>query len=131
MSQGKEEEARVYLDKAMARYDLYQNLDPVFPYNYFRRAHIWMIKKDYEKAEREYLNYINAWKCYEPGHKHETPEAYTNLGNLHYMMGRVKDALQDFKRAVELDPNFEPAKKNLTILENILKIKSVEYGRKK
>jgi len=131
MSQGKKEEAIPYLDKAMSRYELYENLDPVFPYNYFRKAHIWMIKREFEKAEKEYLNYINAWKCYVPGHKHESPEAYTNLGNLHYMMGKHKEALDDFKKALELDPNFEPAKKNFQILNSIVNIKNIKYGGKK
>jgi putative inorganic carbon (HCO3(-)) transporter len=119
MRQGKKEEANEYLDKAMARYDLYQNIDPVFPYNYYRRAQIWILKGDYKKAEQEYLNNINAWKCHREneGHRHETPEAYANLGNFYYMTKRPKEALSAFQRALELDPNFEPAKRAVNILK--------------
>lgn len=128
--QGKVEEAKKYLDKAMHRFHLYQNLDPVFPYNYYRRAQIWILKGEYEKAEHEYLNYINGWKC--NGHKfliyhndyemeHKRPDAYTNLGNLYMIMGKYEKAYEMYKKALERDPNFGPAKRNIIAAEQKLK----------
>ncbi|NLI09899.1 MAG: tetratricopeptide repeat protein [Elusimicrobia bacterium] len=116
MKRGEKELALPYLDKAMARYDLYQNIDPVFPYNYYRRAQIWLIKGEKEKAEKEYLNNINAWKCHREGHKHESAEAYANLANFYYMTGRNKDAAFYFSKALEIDPSFQPARNALNFL---------------
>lgn len=116
MKRGEKELALPYLDKAMARYDLYQSIDPVFPYNYYRRAQIWLFKGDKEKAEKEYLNNINAWKCYRQGHKHESAEAYANLANFYYMIGKNKEAILYFSKALEMDPSFAPARNALNYL---------------
>lgn len=117
MSKNKPEEAKSYLDKAMARYELYQNIDPVFPYNYYRRANIWMIKGQLDKAEQEYWNYINAWKCFTEGHKHESAEAYANLANLYYIKRDRALAVKYFEKALEMDPNFQPARNALALLK--------------
>src|SRR3989338_1074957 len=76
MKQGKPKEAQEFLDKALARFNLYENLDQVYPVNYFRKAQVYIMRNDLKSAEREYLNNINAWKCYVPGHNHGTAEAY-------------------------------------------------------
>ena len=115
-AQGREKEAQEFLDKALVRFDLYENLDPVFPFNYYRKAQIYMSRRQHEAAEREYLNNLNAWKCHVDGHLHETPEAYTNLGNLYYMMGRHRDAAEHFAAALKLNPSFEPALRNYQAL---------------
>ncbi|GAB4033449.1 MAG: tetratricopeptide repeat protein [Elusimicrobiota bacterium] len=117
MSKNKPEEASPYLDKAMARYDLYQNIDPVFPYNYYRRAQIWIIKGQLDRAEQEYWNYINAWKCFREGHKHESAEAYANLANLYYLKKDRALSLKYFEKALEMDPNFQPARNALALLK--------------
>ncbi|HOJ86203.1 MAG TPA: tetratricopeptide repeat protein, partial [Elusimicrobiales bacterium] len=135
---GKLEEALKYLDKAMNRFEIYQNLDPVFPYNYFRRAQIWVYKGQFKKAEEEYLNYLTGWKCDKHdfaaaqkvyGVDHEgngikepltwkdiypnLPEVYTNLGNIYFMMGEYKKSYESYKKALDKNPDYEPAKKNI------------------
>ncbi len=117
MGKNRPQDALPYLDKAMSRYDLYQNIDPVFPYNYYRRAQIWIIKGELDKAEKEYLNYINAWKCFQEGHKHESAEAYANLANLYYLKKDRNKAVYYFNKSLELDPNFQPAKNALALLK--------------
>jgi len=110
MSQGKPDEAAQFFDKAMARLSLYENIDPVYAPNYYRKAQIYVAKRDYPSAEREYLNNINAWKCHRPGHRHETPEGYTYLGNIEYALGKFKEAFEAYGKALALNPEAQPAK---------------------
>lgn len=61
--QGKASEAEKYLDMAMTRFRLYEQIDPVFAPNYHRIAQVYMIRKDYESAIKTYEALINAEKC--------------------------------------------------------------------
>ncbi|MFA6433905.1 MAG: O-antigen ligase family protein [Elusimicrobiales bacterium] len=117
LNQGRTAEADRFLDKALARLDLYENLDPVYAPNHYRKAQIYIAKKDYPSAEREYLNNINAWKCDRPGHLHETPEAYTYLGNLESAMGKYKEAFEAYGHALALSPEAQPAKSQYAALK--------------
>jgi O-antigen ligase/tetratricopeptide (TPR) repeat protein len=77
MSQGRADEADLYLRKALTRFYMYQAIDPVFEPNYFRIGQIYMIwaqraqqqgRKDeargyFEKAAENYETLINAPKC--------------------------------------------------------------------
>ena len=117
MNQGKPEEAARFLDKALARLNLYENLDPVYAPNYYRKAQVYIAKRDYPAAEREYLNNINAWKCSRPGHMHETPEGYTSLGNIEYAMGKHREAFEAYGKALALDPETQPAKSQYSALK--------------
>ncbi len=113
---GRAKEAGPFLDMAMARFNLYENLDPVYALNYYRKAQVHIIRRDFAAAEREYLNNINAWRCHRKDHLHETPEAYTNLGNVQYAMGKVKDAAESYRKALAVDPGYEQARRNLGIV---------------
>ncbi len=116
MRAGKPQEAALYLDKALARLNLYENLDPVYPLNYYRKAQAYIMKRDLPAAEREYLNNIYAWRCYVKGHLHESPEAYTNLGNVQYALGKYREAAESYRKALALDPAYEQARRNLGIV---------------
>ncbi len=147
-SQNKVEDALKYLDKAMYRFTLYQNLDPVFVQNYFRRAQIWVYKGQFKKAEEEYLNYLRAFRCDKHnvanaqsvyGYDHEGNgikppvtwkevypqllDVYYNLGNLYFIMGDYKKAYETYKKAFDKNPNYEPVKKNLEVVKLKLGIK--------
>ena len=111
-------QAQKYLDMALARFNLYENLDPVYPINYYRKAQIYVMRQDFKSAEREYLNNLNAWKCHIPGHLHDTAEAYTNLGNVEYAMGKFREAADYYTLALQKDPAFEQAKRNLPIAQS-------------
>lgn len=122
-------QAYEYYDKALYRYNIYQNLDPVFPYTFFRKAQIYILKGELKKAEEEYLNYINAYRCHQHaflntqkvfGIKHENPEAYANLGALYYIMKDFKKAAEMYEKALEINPNFEVARRNLEIIKSLL-----------
>ncbi len=118
MRAGKPQEAAVYLDKAMARFNLYEKLDPVYPLNYYRKAQIDIQRKDFAAAEREYQHDLYAWKCFIPGHLHATPEAYTNLANAEFALGKYAEAAGNYRKALELNPAFEQARRNLAIVQS-------------
>jgi O-antigen ligase/tetratricopeptide (TPR) repeat protein len=138
------EEMQKYLDRAMNRFRLYENIDPVFAPNYYRMGQVFMIQKKYEEAAKVYEDLINAEKCsvapslistnwlrrtilsYHsyvddpavpyPVHKHESAEAYTNLANAYFLLERMKDSETAYLKALAMDPNFDQAKKNLGVL---------------
>jgi len=116
MRAGKPAEASKFLDMALARLNLYENLDPVYALNYYRKAQIYIIRQDFKSAEREYLNNINAWKCYKKDHLHASPDAYTSLANVQYAMGKFREAAENYQLALEKDPNFEQARRNLAVV---------------
>ena len=116
-AQGKTKEAAEYYDKALARLKLYENLDPVYPPNYYRKAQIYLSRLDYASAEREYSNNANAWKGVHPGKKHETPEDYTYLANIQVAMGKYKEAFDSYGIALSLNPEFQPAKNQYAALK--------------
>ena len=115
---GQPAEAQKYLDMALARFNLYENLDPVYPLNYYRKAQIYIMRGDFKSAELEYLHDLNAWKCFVPGHLHDTAEAYTNLGNVEYAMQKYNEAAEYYTLALQKDPDFEMAKRNLAIVRS-------------
>jgi len=118
MRQGKADEAGKYLDMALARLNLYENLDPVYPLNYYRKAQIYIIRQDFKSAEREYLNNLNAWKCHVKGHMHASADGYTSLANVQYAMGKYREAAENYRLALAADPAYEQAKRNLAIVQS-------------
>ncbi|MBU2530367.1 MAG: tetratricopeptide repeat protein, partial [Elusimicrobia bacterium] len=44
-------------------------------------------------------------------------QVYYNLGNLRYVMGNIEQAIKDYEKALEIQPDFEPAKRNLMALK--------------
>jgi tetratricopeptide (TPR) repeat protein len=124
---------------------MYHNLDPVFPPNYYRMAHIYLMRRQWDRAIATYQDFLEARQCFvdpslaakpflrrtildyqgyvqEDGlwkHKHETAEAYTNLGNAYFMAGDLSHAEKTYKKALTLEPN------NPTVLRNL----QILYGR--
>ncbi|MHB2025235.1 MAG: O-antigen ligase family protein [Elusimicrobiota bacterium] len=62
-SHGHPDEVQRYLDLAMTRYRLYENLDPVFGPNFLRMAQIDMMEKRYADAVAVYKEYLLAPRC--------------------------------------------------------------------
>jgi len=120
MRQGKAKEAQEYLDKALARYTLYENLDPVYSPNYYRKAQIYIMRQDLKGAEREYQNNVSAWKCFKKDHEHGSAEGYTLLANVQYAQGKYREAAENYKKALALDPNYAQARQNLAVTQSHL-----------
>jgi tetratricopeptide (TPR) repeat protein/O-antigen ligase len=114
--QGKQKEAQEYLDMALARYNLYEHLDPVYQPNYYRKAQVYIMRQDLKSAEREYQNNVNAWKCYVTDHNHGSSEAYTLLANVQYALNKFPEAAKNYRLALEKDPNYEQARRNLQVV---------------
>lgn len=108
-------QAREEWKQALHYFQMYFNLDPVFPPNYFRMAWIHVQFKDFKKAEELYLAYLSGKHCH-LGHTHEDPEGYTNLGNVRYMAGNFPGAEEAFKKAIAVNPNYVNALRNLVVL---------------
>lgn len=43
----------------------------------------------------------------------KTKEAYLYQGRLHSVKGEYREAIEEYKKALEIDPNYKPAKVNL------------------
>ncbi|MCB4792702.1 MAG: O-antigen ligase family protein [Elusimicrobia bacterium] len=119
-------------DKALHEFHLYQEIDPVFPLNYYRIAWIYMQLGQRDKAEQIYLEHLNfpeklqhhphdAWVAdWGIRRRRELSETCVNLGNLHFMINDEPNAEKYYKKALELYSDSEIAMKNLAAI----------YGRK-
>jgi O-antigen ligase/tetratricopeptide (TPR) repeat protein len=58
-----QEEVDHYLDLAMNRFRLYEEVDPVYAPNYYRIAQIYMMRRQFPEAIRTYREYIAAQAC--------------------------------------------------------------------
>ncbi|MBU4311711.1 MAG: tetratricopeptide repeat protein [Candidatus Omnitrophica bacterium] len=43
----------------------------------------------------------------------KTKEVYLYQGRLHSVKGEYREAIEEYKKALEIDPNYKPAKVNL------------------
>ncbi|MDE2142821.1 MAG: O-antigen ligase family protein [Elusimicrobia bacterium] len=57
------EEVQHYLDLALNRFKLYRQIDPVFPPNYYRMGQIYIMRKQYDLAIKNYEDLIAAREC--------------------------------------------------------------------
>ena len=89
------------LDRALKRFNLYYNLDPVFPYTYFMRGNIYTGRGEFEKAEKEFYDAIHPF--YQP-EKNESPTSYYNLATAQLRLGKIAQAKESLERSLELDP---------------------------
>ncbi len=73
-----------YWDEALKYFDLYHQLDPVFPPNYYRKAYVHLMRDDFEKAEQEYLGALeyNMDNVVNRRYHNRNMETYTNLGQV-------------------------------------------------
>lgn len=46
----------------------------------------------------------------------KTKEEYLYQGRLHSVKGEYKEAIEEYKKALEIDPNYKPAKINLGLI---------------
>lgn len=57
------EEVEHFLDLALNRFRLYEQIDPVFPPNYYRMGQIYLMRKQYDLAIKTYEDLILAKPC--------------------------------------------------------------------
>lgn len=115
-------------DKALAEFEKYREIDPIFPLNYYREAWIYMQLGEYDKAENAYLAHIKfPEQLRKPPHSiwdedwykrrpEEYAETYINLGNMKFMRNDFKASEEYYKDALKLSPTSINAVKNLAVL---------------
>ncbi len=122
----KHENAKTELwQKALAQFERYRAIDPIFPLNYYRIAWIHQEMGQPDKAEDVYKAHLeypeklkqpphNAWvEDWTVRRRDEYAETYLNLGNLRYMNNDLDGAEKYYERSIELSPNSVNALKNL------------------
>ena len=115
LAQGEPGKASEALDRALKRFDLYHNLDPVFPYTYYMRANIYTGRGEFAKAEKEYLDNINPF--YKP-EKNESASAYYYLATAELRLGKIEEGRHALQRALELEPAHPQALATLNMLRS-------------
>jgi len=93
----------------------------------FEQGFAYMNNQDWERAIRHFK------KCLMINTNH--PQSYGNMGICYGQLGQKALALEAFDKALELDPNYEPALVNRMIVESLKegerlpsgKVKSVDY----
>jgi len=63
----------------------------------FEKGYEYSQKDDLEKAEEFYIKSLEI---------KETPETWNNLGNVYRRKGLLGKAMEAYKRAIEIDPNY-------------------------
>ncbi len=74
----------------------------------FEVAFSRMQNKEYEKAITGFRNVLAVNKYH--------PQSYGNIGLCYSLLGNREEALAAFNRALQIDPNYQPAMKNRAIL---------------
>lgn len=72
--------------------------------------------KDYEKAEKSYLTALSYLK----GNAEVEEKIYYNLGNTYFRQGKLDKSIIFYRKALELKPDDEDAKKNLAFVMRLL-----------
>lgn len=131
---------------ALGEFRKYEEIDPIFPLNYYRMAWIYVQLGQPDKAEQTYLDHVNyPPKLLKPPHSiwvenwgkrraEEHAETYVNLGNLEFTQNKLNAAAGYYQKALEEDPNTINAAKNLAVLYGRLgkmdKVKEMWYKAK-
>ncbi|MBI4052120.1 MAG: O-antigen ligase family protein, partial [Elusimicrobia bacterium] len=119
MREGKNQEAAFYLDKALERFRMYRNLDPIFGLNYYRMAQIHLMRQEFDKAIELYDQHIQSVVDH-VGPYNRNPdlcETYTQKGNAYLVRKDVTRAEQTYRKALETIPNCSGALKGLETLK--------------
>jgi tetratricopeptide (TPR) repeat protein len=96
-----------YLDEAHQEYEtISSQIDSTQPYPYYNRGYIEMVyKQNYSKAVEWFSKAISK--------KADYAEAWYNRGFSHELDGKLSNAREDYKKAMEIQPNFPLAIKGL------------------
>lgn len=99
-------------DQNLAKKLVEEKEDPEAALNYlddsYRKGIAYYRNQEYAKAEREFRNNKRP---------EVAKESLYNLGNALVMQGKIEEAKDAYKKAIELDENYQDAKYNLALLE--------------
>ena len=87
----------------------------------FEKAFSFMQKGAWQKATQGFE------KCIKLNRKH--PQSYGNLGLCYAKSGRKGEAIAAFDKALELDPDYEPALVNKTMVESLPEGETIDQER--
>ncbi len=90
----------------------------------YNLANTYYQMKDYEKANK----LLQSTALY--GDNQLSQKSYYNLGNVAYRSGKLQEAVEFYKKALELDPNDQDAKFNLEFVRREIK-KRIEENKKR
>jgi tetratricopeptide (TPR) repeat protein len=98
--------------------------------NEFDNAFSQMQNKEYEKAITGFQNVLASNKNH--------PQSYGNIGLCYSFLGKRREALAAFDKALEIDPNYQPAQTNRALLLSLQdgekmpdsNIKTVDFYKK-
>lgn len=123
-----EAKKKEYWTRALAEFERYRKIDPIFSLNYYRLAWIYIQMGQPDKAEAIYLAHLeypeqlkkpphNAWvENWQARRTEEYAETCVNLGNLKFLNNDFKSAETWYRKALEYNPNGVNAMKNLAVL---------------
>jgi cytochrome c-type biogenesis protein CcmH/NrfG len=96
--------------KAIEAYLKAADLDPKFPDTFFNLGYIYTATKEYPKAEEMYTQAVKLEPSY-------LDDVLFNLAFVQNRRGKKQDAIGNLGRALQINPNNEPAKKLLCALD--------------
>lgn len=94
-------------DKALADFNTAIEVNPEYAIAYLNRSSVYLERNEPEKALDDFNRYLTLIHPYDKkGHllNWQLSEMISYRGSIYYRTGRYKDALADFKTAIELDP---------------------------
>jgi len=97
-------------EKAIWNFKRYIDLDPVFPYTYFRLGWCYIQTRQNDKAKEIFLE-ATRWP-------REPAAAWTNLGNTYVLDKEYKNAEWAYRKATQVNPEDENAWRALTTFYN-------------
>jgi tetratricopeptide (TPR) repeat protein len=127
-AQQHDQQKKLLWQKALAEFERYRDIDPIFPVNYYRIAWIYTQLGQLDKAEAAYKDHLcfpdklkyppyNAWvEDWMSRRSEEYAETNVNLGNLCFMRNNLAGAQQYYEEAVRLNPAAIVAMKNLAVI---------------
>ena len=87
----------------------------------FERAFSCMERKEWKKAIREFE------ECLMINKRH--PQSYGNIGLCYAQLGRKSEAFEALDKALEIDPEYEPAIVNRAVIESLEKGEELEQEK--